>query len=289
MEPTDVHFQIQAFIELAKKSGQNDVAIEKCQTNMFDKFLTEPAFQQKFGQLIQKEIEKIKTTSGITISADQIIPCYLFSPQLRWSRVDKEHGQPALSGGFCFNQGVAMVTEKLDGWKSRYADFLAYEAGTPEDQVLLDQLVWFESLSLPLSGLLTPFLGCVLPNSRSFPHDFYFFDDGLIYRLPFGSYRAYIEALLANAAIKCWQYFYIPPKELVQKNRGLNYMTTQLRVSTQLAEDIPFDKHDPAFTFDRLDIIHEYLERVVRFLPMAFPTLNFDHQKRYLETLEALI
>ncbi|MEM6316409.1 MAG: hypothetical protein AAF960_02000 [Bacteroidota bacterium] len=290
MEPTEVHFQIQAFIELVKNSADSGVEIDKRQTNMFDRFLTEPDFQKKFGQLTRKEIDKLKVSKNVTISQDQEIAFSLFWPRVTWSRADKQFSQPALTGGFVFSDGVAMLTERTDGWKKNQDNFLEYEKETTNDQALLDQLLWFESPTAPISvELYAPYYGCVLPNDHSFPHDFYFYDDGLMYQLPFNGYQEYIEALLANAAVQCWQYFYVPPQELVRKNKGLNYMTTFLRINTQLAEDFHIFEYNPTYTFDRLDIIHEYLQRVVRFLPLAFPTLNFDHQKAYLKELNQLM
>ena len=65
-------------------------------------------------------------------------------------------------------------------------------------------------------------------------------------------------------------------------------MTTYLRAGTRLVEDFSTYDYNPTYDFDRLDIIHEYLNRCARFLPAAFPALNFDHQKVYLEKLEKL-
>jgi hypothetical protein len=134
-----------------------------------------------------------------------------------------------------------------------------------------------------------PYYGCVRFNEDSFPHEFYFFDGGVIYALPFQSYEEYIKALIANAGLECWQYFYVDPHLLIQKNRGRNYMATDLRKGTRLVEDFRMYDYDPAYNFDRLDMIHEYLQRCVRFLPGAFPTLNLEHQRMYLHKLESLM
>ena len=280
MEPTDIHFQLKEFIETVEKHTK-DVEIDGQSTRMLLQFMTDEAFRQKFIPLIKRRMEKVKTEKGLSISKDQEIPFTLFGAHLRWYSYE-------LVGGFQFCYGSSMIFSRIttDAWKKDHEDFLKYESSSRNDQILLDRLLYFESPTAPNAAIRTSYYGCVVENDHSFPHDFYFYDDGLIYALPFNGYQEYIEAMLVNAAVECWQYFYISPQELVKKNKGLNYMTTDLRMTTELVQNISVYEYNPNYSFDRLDLIFEYLQRVVRFLPEGFPTLNFDHQNEYLKELE---
>lgn len=86
-----------------------------------------------------------------------------------------------------------------------------------------------------------------------------------------------------------WQYFYVDPELLIRRNKALNYMTTDLRKGTRLVEDFRIYEYNPDYTFDRLDMIVDYLQRCVRFLPGAFPNLNLNHQRIFMERLESLL
>jgi len=126
----------------------------------------------------------------------------------------------------------------------------------------------------------------VYPNDKTFPNEFYYYDGGIFYPLPFKSYDEYISALIANAGVVYWQYFYIEPEEIIGKNKGLNYMTSDLRIGTRKVDNINIYQYNPEYQFDRLDLIVEYLNYCVQYLPDAFPTINFEHQKKYLQSLE---
>lgn len=287
MKPTDIHFRIHTFMESVENSTSG-VEVEKRQTNLFDRFMKEEAFQKRCIDIVLPVIEEV-AAAGMIMNEDQKALFYLFDAHFRWSKVDWEEGTSALVGGFAFNNAAAMVLElNLDKWKNNYQDFLAYEPTRLEDGALLEALTFFESPTHQFSPHAMPYYGCVRLKEKQYPNEFYFFDGGIIYPLPFKSYEEYILALLANAGIECWQYFYIDPELLVKRNKGLNYMTTNLRHGTRLAENFsPYD-YNSTYDFDRLDIIHEYLNRCARFLPGAFPALNFNHQQVYLEKLEKL-
>lgn len=280
--------QLKRFIETIE-SASNDVVIEEQSADLFERFLSDKDFHEEFSQHVNMSLEGVKSMSNLTIDEDQSLTFMLFSASLSWLKTDREGGNPPLAGGFSFNDGETMILERSEVLKNWYANFLEYEAPNPEEEALLAQLRWFESPYPQVSSIRVPFLGCVLPNGKTFPHDFYFFDGGIVYPLPFKTYTAYIQALIDNAGLIGWQYFYVDPGLLIKRNKGLNYMTTDFRKGTRLVENLPLYQYNPSYTFDRLDLIHEYLKRSHRFLPGAFPTLNFDHQKTWLENLEKLL
>jgi hypothetical protein len=54
-------------------------------------------------------------------------------------------------------------------------------------------------------------------------------------------------------------------------------------------ENIRIYEYNPSYTFDRLDLILEYLQRVVRVFPTAFPELDFSWQASHVDALAALV
>ena len=223
------------------------------------------------------------------VNEDQQITFALFSSHFRWKKVDSVEGTWPLYGGFTFHLGESMVLWPSNKWKKGYEDFLQYAKEDEEQKDLLSKLTWFESPTPVAGPIYTPYYGCVLVEEGHFPDKFYFFDGGIIYPLPFKSYEEYITTLLGNAGVECWQYFYVDPELLVKRNKGLNYMTTDLRFRTHLVEKIAPFVYEPSYTFDRLDLIVEYLKRCAKHLPPAFPAIDFGHQEKYLEELEKLL
>jgi hypothetical protein len=281
-------FRLKGLIENVKNNS-HDVSIVDQSTDLLDRFIADEEFRTKFSGFADQKMEKVKSSYGISINEDQSISFFLFSAHLRWMWVDQEGPNFPLFGGFTFKQGAAILEESSNSWKKEHQDFLKFEKSTHEAELLLAELAWFESPTSANSSTFAPYYGCVLPNEKSFPNDFYFYDGGIIYPLPFKSYEEYLLALIANAGLECWQYFYVDPGQLIQKNKGLNYMTTELRKGTRLIEDLNIYEYNPSCEIDRLELIHEYIKRCVRFLPGAFPTLNFDHQREYLQKLESML
>jgi hypothetical protein len=285
---SELHIRLNNLIETIKNDSV-EISIVEQSIGLLNQFIADEKFRKKFSGFAERKMEKVKTSFGITINEDQKTPFFLFSAYLRWMWVDQEGPNLPLFGGFAFKQGAAMMDASSDSWKKEHEDFLEFETSTPEAEALLTKLVWFESPTSANSSTFAPYYGCVLPNEKTFPHEFYFYDGGIIYPLPFQTFEAYLLALIANAGVECWQYFYVGPEQLIQKNKGLNYMTTALRKGTRLTEDLTVYEYDPSLKFDRLDLIHEHIQRCVTFLPAAFPTLNLEQQRVYLEQLESLL
>jgi hypothetical protein len=288
MKPTKIHHQLSDFIE-ALNNDSIDISIDTRTTKMFDQFMIDESFQKRFKVVFDESLKLVESAKSIVVNEDQRLTFCLFSAHLRWRKVDRVHGNVPMYGGFAFNQGEAMVMESLEKWKESYADFIEYEEEISEDKDLLSNLTWFESPTHQFGSQYIPYYGSVRLREGSFPYEFYFFDGGVIYPLPFNSYEEYIQALILNVGLECWQYFYVDPEVLVRKNKGLNYMTTNLRKGTRLVEGMNIYQFNPDYNIDRLDLIHEYLKRCVKFLPPAFPSSNFDHQKVYLDKLNSLL
>ncbi len=278
------------FIDVVK-SKSPEIAIEEEDLQMFNQFIEDAEFEEKFSKIIEGRISRVMDKQNLTINEDQQIPFFLFSAFMRWKRVVQEENEPLIYGGFAFNGGRNILKATSKFWQISHDEFLQYGELSKKETDLLHQLSWFESPTRNdhSEALYTPYSGCVLVNSKTFPNDFYFYDGGISYALPFKNYEEYITALLANAGVEYWQYFYIKPKLLVSKNKGVNYMTTQLRHNTLLVEDLNGYSYDPSLKIDRLDLILEYLKWCVRYLPKSFPSIDFTHQQEYLKRLEKLV
>lgn len=284
----NIHQELVQFVELVR-SGAVGVTLHEQSTKELEQYVADPAYREKFASFVAGKIGKVESKMGISVNDDQQLTFSLFSAYLRWVESEPGGGDVSLKGGFKFNQARSMLKNSTDDWRDSYQDFLKYEKPSPEDQELFSKLTWFESPTFPGRAPLTSYYGCVLPNKETFPDAFYFYDGGVVYPLPFKTYEAYILALTANAGVDCWQYFYVDPALIVQKNKGLNYMTTQLRIGTRLVENMKVYEYDASYEIDRLDLIHEYLQRIQRVLPEAFPDFDLAHQATWLQKLEELL
>ena len=90
--------------------------------------------------------------------------------------------------------------------------------------------------------------------------------------------------MIASAAVRCWQYFYVDPELIINKSKGLSYFTWVLYLKTRLDNDLISMNYVENAQYDRLDLIAEYLERCVRILPDTFP----NHHKVYFKRFMAL-
>ena len=280
--------QIKQFIDFVREHP-GPVKVYEESTKMFDQFMTDDNFKKKFIPHIERWIEMVKSKCSVSVEDDHKLTFSLFSVYLRWEVEDPELGNIPLMGGFTFNSGPSMLISPNGAWRDSYQDYIKYENPDQSARDLVERLTWFESPSFPGRAPLTHYYGCVLPNGTTFPNEFYFYDGGVVYALPFKTYAEYIQALLASAGVDCWQYFYIDPKIIVEANKGSNYITTQLRVGTRFVEDISIYEYNPSYTFDRLDLILEYLNRVARVFPMAFPDMDFSRQAGHVDALAALV
>jgi hypothetical protein len=288
IDPSEVHLELYKLINSIRNDG-NDVEIEEEGIDLFERFMTSDKFRERFDKVILDEFEELKAAKGISLSEDQKLTFLLFSASIRWAKIDRVGSNIPLFGGFSFNHPLAMTLMPSDRWKRNHEDFLEYEETSKEDAELLRNLVWFDSPTAPNVNPSTSYYTCLVSDGISFPSEFYFYDDGVIYPLPFTTYTEYLRALMANVGVECWQYFYVEPELVFRKNKGLNYMTTDLRSGTRLVEDLHPYTYNDSYDFDRLDLIYEYLQRVHRFLPDAFPTFDFDHQKVYIDRLKDLL
>ena len=91
-----------------------------------------------------------------------------------------------------------------------------------------------------------------------------------LFPLPFTSAEEYLRAMIASAAVECWQYFYIDPELVISKSKGLSYFTWDLHFRTELGHDLDVAYYVENAPHDRLDLIAEYLERCIRILPGTF-------------------
>lgn len=224
----------------------------------------------------------------IPLNDSQKLIFYL-SAKLTWTRGEEKSGEGVLSGGMFFNGLTDIFHFKPTFFERSLEKFLEYENESKTDIDLIHQLRFIESPTSLQDAFYTPYFGCVTLKENEFPTDFYFYDSGLVYKLPFTTYEEYIDALIQSSAVCCWQYFYINPQEIITKNKGIDYITWAKHTSTTLDKDLSNLVYVPNAKYDRLDMINEYLERCVRLLPDAFPFLNFEHHIQYYDELKKSI
>lgn len=232
-----------------------------------------------------KELNKMRTDEfknnyNIDLTNEQLEYFYLTSCVLRWNRGEQKPREGLLTGGFSFNGISDLFRGGNKFWEASEKDFKEFEDEKFIEQELLQKLRWIETPASRSSGIYTPQYGCVIPEKGKFPDQFYFYDSGLIFPLPFHSYEDYINALADSAAVRCWQYFYIDPAIIIQKNKGISYITWSPREISKLEPGIDDLKPNKNIRSDRLDLINEYMERCVQLLPPSFPWLDFSHHEK---------
>jgi len=232
-------------------------------------------------------IQKFREEYGIILDMEQVKFSYLSSCRLRWRRPEKEE-DGYLDGGFSFNGLTDIFSRNLQFWKKSVEEFKEYENEKLIDLKLLKQLRWIESPTIPIEAEYTPQFGCVKLQKGKLPDEFYYYDSGIIYPIPFKSFDEYVDGLVASGSVTCWQYFYVDPELIISKNKEIKYITWSKHTTSRLGGGIDSIHFKPEVKYDRLDLINEYMERCVRLLPESFPFINFTYHKKHYSEFEKL-
>ncbi len=249
---------------------------------------TEPEFMRRFNRLVLREERKIQEQLNIKLSEIDKEILYLFGSSFYWTRGETKPKEGLLSGGFSFNSIDGMFFYPSSHWEYGLNQFNKFEESSLEEITLIKKLMWFESTSTPQEVLPSQNIGCFLLEKDKFPSKFYFFSNGLCYRLSFDNFISYIDALIASCGVEYWQYFYIDPAIIITKNKGLIYLTHGTHHKTCLNKRLRDLTYHPNTPYDRLDLIHEHLERCVRLLPNTFPFADFTHHQNYYKRFKEL-
>jgi hypothetical protein len=275
---------LHAFASNLESKGK-DIKIDELDIEILE-LLLEGA-SKKLESLSQKKIKEFRDKYKITVDAEQVQFFFLTSTRLRWNRPEKD-GEGYLDGGFVFSGATNIFSAGYKFWEKSVEKFIKNEKEELINNSLLSQLHWFESPTIPTEAEYTPQFGCVKPRKGELPDEFYFYDSGLIYPLPFKSFDEYINALVATGAVSCWQYFYIDPELIISKNNELKYITWSNYNISRLEEGIESIRYKPSIKYDRLDLINEYLERCIRLLPITFSFLDFSYHESYYSAFKKL-
>ena len=235
---------------------------------------------------IQWVTKEIKDKTGLVLNKSQKNLFFIEDAELIWTRPAQESGEGYLSGGFYINGPLSIFLNPAKFWEDSLSFF--EEIGKENLADIPINLRWIESTSLYTEPSYNPHFGCVKFIQGVFPNEFYFYDSGFLFPLPFTTFQEYFNAMIDSAAVKCWQYFYIEPETILNRNINKDYYTWALHISTNLDEKLRSIKYFENAKFDRLDLIAEYLKRCVRLLPGSFPFLTFDHHKEYFEGFRKL-
>ena len=265
-------------------SGSDDIEIDESCHEKIDRYVSGDV--DFYRQNVQRVTGKIKDKVGVDFPKNQDYLYCLQGQAIRWSRSEQKSGEGTLGGGFYVNGVIDIFLYPIDFWEGAVREFsdigCEYLADIPEN------MRWFESTVAHNRPLYAPHYGCVLFEPPSFPDKFFFYDSGFLFPLPFASFEEYFLAMIDSAAVKCWQYFYIDPEDIIKKNRDVSYITWSLHVATHLDEKMRRLTLDETVKYDRLDLINEYLERCVRLLPTSFPFIDFSHHREYYSRFKGL-
>lgn len=262
------------------KNHANNIEIDEQRYKLLEKYVT--GNTSGYDSLIKERLNTLKQEFDLDTSPKTEAYVFLSSTKLLWSRPELVPGEGYLAGGFFLNGFAEMLLEPSDFWSQTHRAFELVDqadlAETPQN------MSWFSGTTAPASPIYMPEYGCVPVRHGEIPSEFYFYDSGLLFPLPFTSIDEYLHAMVASACVRCWQYFYIDPALIVAKSKPCSYYTWSLHISTGLdpaLEDLTPVK-DPRY--NRLDLVAEHLERCVKLLPRSFPFLDFAHHRSYLET-----
>lgn len=275
--------KLYSFLEETMKESTK-IEVEESDYETLGMFLTGDI--KKFEKLDATKIAGLKEKYGVNIAEDHYGLLYLGSTSLRWKRPEQKPEEGFLSGGFAFNDINDIYKFKTEFWQKslrKLEKLGAQELVRIKD---LESLRWFESPTPVSEAEYSPQFGCVKLRDGELPDDFYYYDSGILYHLPFKSFDEYISAMVDSAAVRCWQYFYIDQKEIIKKNRGLNYATWSLHINSKLESGITDLEPRVDAKSDRLDLINEYLQRCILLLPDSFPFLDFSQMTRYYKRFE---
>lgn len=279
---------IENILNFAKniRSEAKGIVISDQNTKMLESLLS--GDNKKIKKLNEMRHLRFLEAYHLDLDEHQLMLFYLSSGSLKWHRPEQQSKEGFLSGGFAFNGIEDVFLFDSLFWEKSIDIFKKYESESLIDFDELKRLKWIESTTALTEPYYSPQFGCVEFEKNRFPDKFLFYDSGLTYALPFDSFDAYINALLASSAVRCWQYFYIDPAIIIAKNKGLKYITWSLHATSHLDGDLDKLAYNTHAKFDRLDLINEYLERCVRLLPSAFPFLDFSHHKEHYARFSAL-
>ena len=268
------------------RTGAKGIAIDQIDTEIMDMQFTDERI--KFKKSDQRMILRFREKYGLELTEDTVRQFSVSSCALRWRRPATREKEGYLPGGFSFNGLTDIFESQASFWEKSVEEFKKVGEAHLIDRELLTKLRWIESPTPLIEAWYNPQFGCVKFEEGKFPDEFYFYDSGLIYLLPFQSFDEYIKALADSAAVIGWQYFYIDPELVIKKNNGVNYITWSQHISSELEEGLKSLTIKTDTRFDRLDLIDEYLERCIRLLPGSFPFINFGHHKKYYSAFRKL-
>jgi hypothetical protein len=271
------------FLDTIGKEAKNldfEVIDDKILRNFIDN--KQNIYQYDF-EMVLSEIENKLNTKLLESEKNWYYTCPV---EIQWSRPEQKSKEGFISGGFYINGLTDIFFYPINFWERDFAPFEQMgQANLFEEP---SQFNWIVGTTAVASPFYTPEFGCVKRDLSGFPNEFFFYDSGLIYLLPFKSFEEYLEAMMASASVRCWQYFYINPQIIIQKNAQLNYFTWSLHLNTNLGEGLNSLYPVKDVKFNRLDMINEYLERCVRLLPDSFPFLDFSYHQNYYNDFEKL-
>lgn len=201
-----------------RKSSAVSVRIDDIETIWLEKFV-EIKGNSLQDSSIDSFVEFMEDICGIKLDDEKKWMKYL-QMILCWTREAQKTGEFLLQGGTYFNGIMDVISSKPTTFFEYSLDkFLKYEDESKTDIELIRKLRFIECPTSLQDATYTPYFGCVTLKEGEFPNEFYFYDSGLVYKLPFTTYEDYIDALIQSAAVNCWQYFYINPEEIVSKKQ----------------------------------------------------------------------
>ncbi len=276
---------IQLLYDFVEGATNESVGIElqKASHKKLKKYLAGKT--ELFETEIDSRIATIRDEAGIEFPDAQRDLFYLGSFKTRWNRRSQTPDEGVVSGGTYINGILDTFLYPVEFWDKATRKFAQH--GLERRAEIPTDMRWIESTTAYNDPEYTPQFGCVKIDSEAFPTEFYFYDSGFVYRLPFTSFEEYFTAMAASAMVRCWQYFYIDPQTIVAKNRDQLYLTWSLHVGTRVDERLRGFEPVTDTPFDRLDLIHEYLHRCITLLPGSFPFLDFDHHQEHFAAFEA--
>lgn len=255
-----------------------DISILKADVKILDTLFIGDS--KKIEKLSRETIDELKEEYGISIDMSDVEFSYLTSCRFKWKRPEKET-EGYLEGGFIFNGLTDIFANNLQFWEKSIDEFVEFENKNLIDFNLIKELRWIESPVIPTEAEYCPQFGCVKLEKGKLPKEFFFYDSGIVYPLPFKTLNEYINGLTASGFVNCWQYFYIDPQIIIPKNKGIKYLTWSKHTSSRLVGEFASNNNEDVIKHDRLDLINEYLQRCIRLLPASFPFMNFEHHERY--------
>ncbi len=277
--------RIKQFIELVRNETE-EIKVSSVDTSILD--LYENHTDEKFNNTFSLPLNMFVDQMGDAPSADTKQMFYLTSTQLRWRRPERRPAEGYLAGGFAVNGMLDLLLGPSQFWENSTEVFKTVGQEGLVDYDLLKQFGWFESVTPVVFQEYTPQFGCTMLDKETFLKNFFFYDSGLVFPLPFNSPEQYFAALTASASVECWQYFYVDPELIVSKSKGVKYITWAAHTTTNLDVALRSIQFKANSQYDRLDLVMEYMERCVRLLPGAFPFLDFHHHKAHFTKVKEI-